>query len=228
MSDGEMPKDNTPDRSPQGGPALTPPTSSGSGDDPQAGPAVETPKPRSRRIYVYWAVALALLLAAGLFSWKVVVPVWQVQHVIDEIGCGKLRPAAAVERLGGPESAAPSLIMYRRLPEVFRRRLQGLHRSLSGPPDGRLWSCPDAWIAYLLLVECKGPAVDYFVDELADDSPGTRYTAAEALGLMEAPRAVGPLEAALSDENPEVRRAAAEALERIRGAKRLEKREPQK
>ena len=31
-------------------------------------------KPRSKKVYVRWGVALALLLAAGLFSWLVVVP----------------------------------------------------------------------------------------------------------------------------------------------------------
>jgi len=36
-------------------------------------PPAEKPK-RSKRVYIYWAVALALLLAAGLFCWLVVVP----------------------------------------------------------------------------------------------------------------------------------------------------------
>ena len=31
---------------------------------------------KSKRVYVYWGVALALLLAAGLFCWKVVVPAY--------------------------------------------------------------------------------------------------------------------------------------------------------
>lgn len=33
-------------------------------------------KPRSKRIYVYWGVALALLLTLGLVCWTVVVPVF--------------------------------------------------------------------------------------------------------------------------------------------------------
>ena len=33
-------------------------------------------KPRSKRIYVYWGVALTLLLTGGLVCWKVVVPVF--------------------------------------------------------------------------------------------------------------------------------------------------------
>jgi len=36
----------------------------------------EAKKPGSKRIYILWGVALALLLAAGLFCWLVVVPVW--------------------------------------------------------------------------------------------------------------------------------------------------------
>jgi len=39
-------------------------------------------RPRFRRIYVLWAIALTLLLALGLFSWLVVVPVWQARSVL--------------------------------------------------------------------------------------------------------------------------------------------------
>jgi len=36
---------------------------------------------RSRKVYVLWGVALALLLAAGLFCWLVVLPVLEVRRV---------------------------------------------------------------------------------------------------------------------------------------------------
>jgi len=42
------------------------------------------PKPRSRKLYVLWAIALTLLLALGLFSWLVVVPVMGVRSALEE------------------------------------------------------------------------------------------------------------------------------------------------
>ncbi len=41
-------------------------------------------KKRSKRIYIMWAAALGMLLAAGLFCWLVVVPVWRTHSVLAE------------------------------------------------------------------------------------------------------------------------------------------------
>ena len=79
-------------------------------------------KPRSRKIYVLWSIALTLLLAAALFCWLVVVPVWQVRTVLAEgnITVGKdSRGPAAVRQLGGPEATAQRLRSYLRLPVRF-------------------------------------------------------------------------------------------------------------
>jgi hypothetical protein len=41
-------------------------------------------KPRSRKMYILWAIALTLLLALGLFCWLVVVPVSRVRSLLGD------------------------------------------------------------------------------------------------------------------------------------------------
>jgi hypothetical protein len=86
------------------------------------------PKPRSRRMYILWAIALTLLISTGLFCWLVVVPVWRTRRVVmeyatdyaDEIAEGDScrDRLEAVRILGGPVPAARELRRYLLLPEV--------------------------------------------------------------------------------------------------------------
>ena len=91
-------------------------------------------KPRSRRIYTYWSIALILLLGLGLFCWLFVVPVWQVTTVIEErrfwepiapdsnlISDAVRRRAAseceqAIAELGGRRAATKKLHLWMRMP----------------------------------------------------------------------------------------------------------------
>jgi hypothetical protein len=71
-------------------------------------------KPRSRKIYILWAIALTLLLTLGAFCWLVVVPVWRVRSVLGSMpvkDCGSL-----IERLGGDVPAMKTLEGYIRRP----------------------------------------------------------------------------------------------------------------
>jgi HPt (histidine-containing phosphotransfer) domain-containing protein len=54
--------------------------------------------------------------------------------------------------------------------------------------------------------------VQEWIAELKDEDPRIRQTAAEILGRLKDPRAIGPLIVALVDEASEVREAASEAL----------------
>ena len=65
----------------------------------------ESPAPRSCRMLVLWAVALALLLAVGLFCWLVVVPHMDTGRMIETyVGAdNRARTAESeFERVGGP------------------------------------------------------------------------------------------------------------------------------
>ena len=105
----------------------------------QGGPAVNT-KPRSKRIYVLWAIALTLLLALGLFSWLVVVPVWRVDTLLKNAvskGLGGSRGYSMAEpyvpskcdrlalgvvtELGGDADAVRNLRLYLNVPYVEAR-----------------------------------------------------------------------------------------------------------
>ncbi len=73
-------------------------------------------KSRSRRVYIYWAVALGLLLALGLVCWLVVVPVWQVRKVAGDYVYGQCRREEAIAKLGGRERANPKIRLFLKLP----------------------------------------------------------------------------------------------------------------
>jgi len=81
-------------------------------------PAVDK---KSRKVYVLWAIALTLLLALGLFSWLVVVPVWQACRIAQKCSGmdlpGHTSPQEGVMALGGQERAARWLPVCRRLPD---------------------------------------------------------------------------------------------------------------
>jgi hypothetical protein len=58
----------------------------------------QPPRPRSKRIYVYWGVALFLLLGLGLFCWLVVVPFLQVRPIVEQ--CDTIKTSLEVNFLG--------------------------------------------------------------------------------------------------------------------------------
>jgi len=77
----------------------------------------------SRRVYIYWGIALVLLLALGTFCWAVVVPLWQTRTVISdlkrELAVAVPKPGpnlseAAVQRLGGRQRTAQRLLFHLR------------------------------------------------------------------------------------------------------------------
>jgi HEAT repeat protein len=59
--------------------------------------------------------------------------------------------------------------------------------------------------------------VQEWIDALKDEDPRIRQTAAEILGRLKDPRAIGPLIVALPDEDPEVNKAVFEALKSFPG-----------
>ncbi len=77
-------------------------------------------KKRSRRIYVYWGVALGLLLSMLLIGWLGILPLMQVHHALKDFGLGdeEWEGVAAIERLGGQEKAAERIVAYIELPMV--------------------------------------------------------------------------------------------------------------
>ncbi len=200
------------------------------------------PKPRSKRIYVYWGVALAVLLTLGLFCWLVVVPVLETRAIVERFHLASQAypttnrlpdPTAAVQALGGGEAALPRLQTYLRLPRAL---------------------APHRIDATSLIPFCGERALPALVDLLEDEEPGvrclaimqvgqlggqsaaislvpllrheddaTRALAALELGDLRAPGAVGPLRKLLSDANPKVRQVAAEALKKIKAAQEKKK-----
>lgn len=161
-------------------------------------------KKRSRRIYVCWGAALALLLTAGLFCWKVAVPVLRVRAQV-RAAVGRYMTSGSpraektvrleVDRLGGPGPALRKLSLYLRLPEDRQSRQ----------------------VAACLLSGCGEEAVPRLRELLLEeDEANVRAGAAWALGEIGGARAVRLLEAALKDESDYVRGAAEIGLNKIR------------
>ncbi len=118
---------------------------------PECEPAA---KPRSKRIYVMWGVALAVLLALGLFCWLVVGPVLETRAVVERTGPvylghffarsdgtidPKIPPSGEISfmypdivnheiaNLGGPKAASWRLTTYLRLPrQLAPHRLKAI------------------------------------------------------------------------------------------------------
>jgi len=147
---------------------------------------------RSRRIYIYWGVAITLLLLLGLVCWKVVVPVWQTDAVLKEDGAiavwggwiinnsrnyspdrAQLYPAArqqaatnrAMTRLGGRQEALSKLRLYINLPNRVARHEH---------------------IAIGLLGYCGRDARPVLEALLKDDDQRVRFVAASALQRLRA------------------------------------------
>jgi WD40 repeat protein len=109
-------------------------------ESPQAAGAVDK---RSRKVYVLWGVALALLVTLTLFSWLVVVPTWQTHRVVaasaPSSGCTDGR--TEIRSLGGQNSARTRLLGYLRMPQWLvspKNRDKATHllgRALVGDDD---------------------------------------------------------------------------------------------
>ncbi len=128
-------------------------------------PAPSGPVKRSKRMYVYWGIALTLLIAVGLVCWLVVVPVWRVRDVVDrcELQSGPVGDylvlddaRTSIRDLGGSSQAAHRLETYVALPDWLaphkakavrmlslcgKHGLRGLRNSLAlKDEEARLWA----------------------------------------------------------------------------------------
>jgi HEAT repeat protein len=163
----------------------------------------QPPTPRSRRLYILWAIALTLLLTAALFCWLVVVPVWRVrtstfrcEQVLS--GGGALTTeelAQEIKKLGGPGPAARHIGLYMRLPT----RLAPYRNTTA-----------------LMLMGCSEPGLHVAFRLLRDRDWRVRVAAVRVLGEHDSSETGDAMVTMLEDEHKFVRQAAAEALERIR------------
>ncbi len=151
-------------------------------------------KPRSKRICVYWGMALALLLTLGLVCWTVVVPVLREEPASDDSVVEPLRTVTVP--VLEPIEHTTTFLKFK--------------RSVTTPVDknsaqGR---------------EIMGKFVTHLASRLHDADPDKRREAAELLGRIGRPasKAVPDLTKALKDKDEEVRQAAAEALKKIKAA----------
>jgi len=78
------------------------------------------PAKRSKRLYVYWGIALTLLVTVGLVCWLIVAPVLRVHSAIRATQGLKIPQDAAIANLGGPERAVQELDLYIRMPGISR------------------------------------------------------------------------------------------------------------
>jgi len=148
---------------------------------------------RSRRIYIYWGIALTLLVTVGLVCWLVVVPVTEVRTAVRRLKSvtneatrnWSKRPWPAdywvlakdetrweivskegVIPLGGPEQAARAVSLYLRAPESL---------------------APDKALALVLAGACgddASPLVPLIISFLEDNDRGMRSAAVVALGRI--------------------------------------------
>jgi len=174
---------------------------------------------RSKRMYVLWGAALALLLALGLFSWLAAVPFLEVRSVLAR-RAGSPSPQEYVRKLGGRRQALGKLKLYLAAPR---------------------WAAPDRGPAVLLLAYCGPGAAPVLIelfaavddDELrsewletsedahaamlsmgAGDKIEEAYAVLMAFGYMNA-EAVPALTRALGDRRLSVRYWSTLALARI-------------
>jgi hypothetical protein len=170
---------------------------------------------RSRRLYVYWAIALTLLLAAGLFSWLVVVPVWRtraavMEHHVLTSGASSAREnrpsgITQIENLGGEATAARKLAMYLRLPRYF---------VVNRDTATHLLSC------------CGEPAVPVLIELLKDEDEHVRYHSVWGLARTGDERAIEPLKELLDDPDGAVQQAASLVIRELRDRKEREGTKP--
>jgi hypothetical protein len=135
-------------------------------------------------MYVLWAVALGVLVAAGLVCWLVVVPVWQVHLAVREANSAPYVKQSAVKKLGGQEEAVRRLVAYSRLP---------------------IWLAPRRPQAVDLLNDCGLAGRRQLLLLASSEDPDIRSAARIRLSDREAASAVASL---LSDPDPTVRKNA--------------------
>jgi len=163
---------------------------------------------RSKKIYVLWGAALALLLTAGLVCWLVVVPAWRTRSAVARVekasyvgmkGFGdvyQFNERAAeecVSELGGPTEAVRGLRLYLRLPSKFT---------------------PHRKTAKFMLCLCGGAALGELIQLLEDEDIQVRCSAIRALGAIEKAPAYTALFEALAEEDRTAHSAAFGALRR--------------
>jgi HEAT repeats len=185
-------------------------------------------KPRSRKMYILWAIALALLLALGASCWLVVVPVWRASSALNRISLTRVEMTAAtlapgglynVEMDKGPLTGPRAMSSDKAIELLFKTRGKAivcLRAYLTMP---RRFS-PRRIEALYVLGHCRAPAVPLLERSLADKNAEVRCAAAWALGNIgpDARHAVPGLRGLLEDEDWYVREAAAEALKKIKAA----------
>ncbi len=162
-----------------------------------------TPKKRSRKLYILWAIALTLLLTAALFCWLVVVPVWRVRAVLTLMPTKNYGPL--ITKLGGEHAAATELYEYLRRPDWQAPSKRKALDLMSNVSSGRE-AIADAPLDRDLLLEVRLEVIRYLGTE-PDSSMDDEEWRARALER-----------AAREADDPEIRQAAREALKKIKAA----------
>jgi len=155
---------------------------------------------RGRRIYVLWAIALALLLTLGAFCWAVVVPVWRAHRirqltasVVEERAGNKIFEQQALDQLGSQDEAISRL-------EEYVRETSSRHRH----------------VAAALLGACGKSAEPVLLVLLGDIDANVRCSALNGLARLEpAPGSAKAISLLLTDADPRVRGNAAATLARV-------------
>ena len=163
----------------------------------QPGEHIPTPS-RSKRIYVLWGVALALLLTGGLLCWKVVVPVWRVRTEVQ--ACREQALRSTVSRL-----TSKNLSRNTDGARAILTAVNEAHRSLAQASIARLGGAEVAARKLALYLSMPGMnAVDRRWAVVVLENCGQC--------------AESHLDKLAGDEDPDVRQAAAEALKKIKAA----------
>ncbi len=161
-------------------------------------------KPRSKRIYVMWGVALALLLTAGILCWAMVVPFLQARQAVLEGGKSAQAHREKIAALGGPDRARAKLSLYLRLAPDSSVNTEAIHM---------LGMCGPRSVSPLLRV-IKDNYREWGGHEDSPLDMQLYQAAREALIRMDKD-AVAPLIVALEHKHPHVRAEAAWILMRI-------------
>jgi HEAT repeat protein len=199
---------------------------------------------KSRKVYWLWGIGLTFLVAAALFCWLVVVPVWRTHGIvarcrgriaIDNPFVATQEKGAvpkAITNLGGPAKAARALWNYARLPAAIAPdRVTAVEmlpycgksaRSLVDDLAGLAADATETEEMRQAATEALGyigggQTIDVLVDLLEDDAPVVRAAAAVGLWRTGDRRALPALEARLNDSNLGVQKSVRAAIAQIKG-----------
>jgi len=144
-------------------------------------------------LYVYWGIALTLLISTAAFCWLVVVPILEARTAVAGASNPRWNEEGTVRDLGGTVAAARKLSLYLRTPLPT--------------PDERSY-------AVAVLGFCGRSAVPALIREMADQDEASRR------GVMISIRRIGPeakeataaLAVELAGKNPAHRQLAARAI----------------